>query len=125
PFVSKNFAAAARALRQRPELEARTRLLSITIDPAHDTPDILRVYRAAFIPDAGSGDPVWQLATGNVDEINAIAAFFGLRYWSESGQITHALRTAVVDGAGRVTHVDSGNAWKPAGLMAELERAAR
>jgi protein SCO1 len=125
PFVSKNFAAAARELSARPDLAARTRLLSVTIDPEHDTPDVLRRYRSTFLSGAAGDSAVWQMATGSVDQIDAVSSFFGLRYWPESGQIVHALRTAVLDTAGRVTHVDAGNAWKPAGLVAELEHATR
>jgi protein SCO1/2 len=125
PFVSKNFAATVRELQRRPDLAARVRLLSVTIDPEHDAPDVLRAYRASY---AGGDSPeagVWQLATGSADQVSAIAGFFGLRTWREDGQIVHALRTAVVDVRGRITRVDAGNAWKPAGLIAELERAAR
>jgi len=125
PFVSKNFAAAARALQQRPELAARVRLLSVTIDPEHDTPDVLRGYRTSFVDGDSPQAGVWHLATGSADQVSAIAGYFGLRPWREDGQIVHALRTAVVDVRGRITRVDNGNAWKPSGLMAELERAAR
>jgi len=124
PFVSKNFADAERIMRLRPVLMANTQLLSVTIDPEHDTPDVLRNYRATFFPDAEQASSHWQFATGTPEQIREICEFFGLHYWPESGQITHSLRTVVIDPAGRITHVDPGNAWKPSGLIAELERAA-
>jgi hypothetical protein len=38
----------------------------------------------------------WDLATGSPDEIRALASQFGLTYYSESGQITHSLVTAII-----------------------------
>jgi protein SCO1/2 len=124
PFVSRNFAAAERDIRGRPALMAGTQLLSITVDPEHDAPDVLRAYRARFLSDDSRSSNHWQLATGTPEQIRDICEFFGLQYWPESGQIVHSLRTVVIDPAGRITHVDPGNAWKPSGLIAELERAA-
>ena len=124
PFVSRNFAAAERELERRPRLRQATQLLSVTIDPEHDTPDILRDYRSAFLSYPDRTDH-WQLATGSPKEVRAIAQFFGLQYWAEEGQLVHSLRTVVIDPDGRITHVDAGNAWKPSGLVAELERAVQ
>jgi protein SCO1/2 len=124
PFLSKNFATVERELRNWPRLDSNTQLLSVTLDPEHDTPEVLRKYRAAFIADAERSGNHWVCATGTPEQVKAITGFFGLQYWNETGQIDHSLRTVVVDAAGRITHIDMGNTWKPAGLIAELERAA-
>jgi protein SCO1 len=124
PFVSKNFAAAARQLRDDPQLRSKVELLSVTIDPDNDTPDSLRAYRDTFVQHDAEAARMWRLATGSRDEIRSMTEFFGLQARPQSGQITHALRTVVIDPRGRITHVDVGNAWKPVGLVAELARAA-
>jgi protein SCO1 len=124
PFVSKNFAAAARQLRDDPRLRSKVELLSVTIDPDNDTPDSLRAYRDTFVGRDAEAARVWRLATGTREEIRSMTEFFGLQARPQNGQIVHALRTVVIDPRGRITHVDVGNAWKPVGLIAELERAA-
>jgi protein SCO1 len=49
--------------------------ISITVDPEHDTPDMLKAYADAFEASA----PGWQFLTGKPADINAINAKFGDR----------------------------------------------
>lgn len=49
-------------------------ILSMTVDPEHDTPQRLKSYAEAF----GTG-PGWSFVTGNPDDIRAINAKFGER----------------------------------------------
>ena len=53
----------------------RVRMLSITIDPEHDTPEQLRAYAERF-----HAGPQWQFLTGNLDDIVAVQKAFGA-YW--------------------------------------------
>jgi len=46
PLMMKKFAAAHAALAREPDLAERTRLLTVSFDPGHDTPDVLRAYGA-------------------------------------------------------------------------------
>jgi protein SCO1 len=48
--------------------------VSVSIDPEHDTPEMLKAFAEAF--DAGPG---WQFVTGKPEDIKAIAARFGDR----------------------------------------------
>jgi protein SCO1 len=53
--------------------EARElRVVSIAIDPDHDTPEVLRGYRGRY--DAG---PEWQLLTGSREDIDRVLRAFG------------------------------------------------
>lgn len=58
----------ARMARLQAKVPAGTRLVSITVDPGHDTPEILTRYAATF--DAGSG---WLFLTGSRDALYALA----------------------------------------------------
>ena len=56
-----------------------------------------------------------------------VAAEFGLyveRTPENAIDITHNLRTAVIDPDGRVVKVHTGNSWTPAELVADLEAAS-
>jgi len=57
--------------------------ISITVDPKHDTPEMLKAFGEAF--DAGPG---WQFVTGKPEDINQITARFGDRS-SERGLQDH------------------------------------
>jgi cytochrome oxidase Cu insertion factor (SCO1/SenC/PrrC family)/cytochrome c2 len=49
--------------------------VSITVDPEHDTPALLKAFAEAF----GAGAPAWQFLTGQPGDIRAINAKFGDR----------------------------------------------
>ncbi len=49
--------------------------VSMTVDPEHDTPDMLKAFADAF----GAEAPGWQFVTGPPADINAINAKFGDR----------------------------------------------
>ncbi|MDX6693102.1 MAG: hypothetical protein QOF02_705 [Blastocatellia bacterium] len=121
-LMSDNFAAIDKELQQNPQLYSRTRLLSITIDPEHDQPKILRSYGAAHTGNYTSETfNHWQFATGTKDEVKAIAQFFGLTYYAEADQIVHSLRTAIIGPEGKVFKVYTGNDWKPEEVVQQLK----
>jgi protein SCO1/2 len=122
PLMNQNFAAIDSALQRDAELYAKTHLLSITVDPEFDTPDVLKSFGAAFA--TRQGEPPfahWEFATGSPEEIRNIAAFFGLSYQQDADQIIHSLRTAIISPDGKVVKVYRGNEWKPDELIKDLQ----
>ena len=63
----------------------------------------------------------WRLASGAPQEVRRVATFFGLSYWKDSGQIIHALVTAVVDPQGKVYKVYRGNDWQPTDVLDDIK----
>lgn len=126
PLMMRHFAALEKATAADAALR-QTRLLTVTIDPAYDTPAILRAYGAKHATGDGPRQPFsrWQLATGAAADIKTLAGFFGLDYFTEGGkeQIIHSLRTAIVDPRGRVCKVFEGNEWTVDEVMRELRGA--
>lgn len=120
-LMSNNFAAIARELKASPELGASAHLLSITLDPAHDTPKVLRSYGAAHTENYQNENfSQWEFATGTPEEIQRAANFFGMSYKQDGDQITHALRTAVIAPDGKLYKMYRGNDWKPADVVRDL-----
>ncbi len=95
------------------------RLLSVTLDPAYDTPERLAEYATRYQPDFTR----WTFATGSREEIEKLGTVVGLQIMRTGPLPEHNLRTVVIDPAGRVQHVFNGNAWTPDALAAELRRA--
>lgn len=121
PLVSEHFAELNREVGADAALRERTRLLSVSIDPEHDTPAALRSYGGAYTRNyADERYELWQLATGDPADIRRLAQFFGLEYHAERDQIVHSLRTALVDPAGRVRKVYRGGDWQTADVLREL-----
>jgi protein SCO1/2 len=121
PLMDKHFAAIQKTILSTPAL-ADVRLLTVTLDPAFDRPAILKAYARRREADPA----VWTFLTGEPAEVNQFATQFGL-YVEHNPQnaidITHNLRTAVIDPEGRLVTVHSGNSWTPAELVADLTAA--
>jgi protein SCO1 len=121
-LMSANFAAIEKALGQQPALYERTHLLTISFDPDYDTPKVLRSYGAAYTGRYSDETFThWEFATGSKDEVKGIAQFFGLRYYADSDQIIHGLRTAIIGPDGKVVKNYRGNDWKPEEIIKDLE----
>ena len=123
-LMSNNFAQIERQLGQDPELYAKTHLLSISIDPAHDEPKVLRSYGASHTERYENETFAhWEFATGTGEQVKEIAQYFGLNYFPENDQIIHALRTVIVGPDGKVVKVYTGNEWKTEEVFQELTKS--
>jgi cytochrome oxidase Cu insertion factor (SCO1/SenC/PrrC family) len=81
---------------------------------------VLRQHAATL-----KADPrVWKFATAEEAIVDRFAARFGVNVIREKdGTITHNLRTAVIDPAGRVTAILDNNAWTAEDLVRDLKAA--
>lgn len=104
PFLSQQFARLQEPLRSR--FGEDVRLLSVSIDPEYDTPEVLSAYARRY----GAGD-TWTFATGDPDEIRRMAHLFGVFYVSAGQEVTHNLTTTLVGPDGRVHAIWTGNDW--------------
>lgn len=121
PLMDRQFARIQETLATRPDL-ADVRLLSVTLDPAYDTPAVLKPYAAG----RGANPRVWSFLTGVPAEVAAFGGQFGLYIEHDAKDPTsviHNLRTAVVDGSSRLVKVHNGNAWTTTELLADLAAA--
>jgi protein SCO1 len=127
--MSTNFSDLANQIKEDPAKKDKIRLLSISFDPARDTPAKLKEYGTGYYGQGVKPDFVlWQLAVGKDSEVRKIADFFGLKYEvdpNDKTQINHSLRTAVISPDGKVTKIFSGNEWTPGELLRELEASAK
>jgi protein SCO1 len=117
PLMTNNFAEIDKAIGQDPDVYAKARLLSVSVDPDFDTPKVLRDYGAVFTEPTFSR---WEFATGTRDEIKKVAGYFGLEYWPDRDQIIHSLRTAVIGPDGKLVKLYLGNEWKPSEILSQL-----
>lgn len=126
-LMSKHFSDLANQLNDNAELKDKIRLLSVSFDPATDTPAKLKEYGRGYLgKDSKTDFSVWQLATGADREIKSVADFFGLRYevdQNDKTQFNHSLRTIVVAPDGKIKKVFSGNEWTTGELLKELQAA--
>jgi protein SCO1/2 len=80
-------------------------LLSVTIDPVHDRPEVLARYAETWKADPNS----WHFLTGGLSEVKTMCRKFGMSFWPEEGEFTHCLHTVVIDRWGRLAANFEGN----------------
>lgn len=118
PLMDKNFAAIQAKLKeQRNALKAH--LLTVTIDPQVDTPPVLKKHAQTLDADA----KLWTFATGDRDELDQWAARFGVsvsRATNDPRDITHNLRTMILDRQGNLVQTYTGNEWTPEQVLADI-----
>jgi protein SCO1 len=125
-LMSSNFVQVDRALGQDPELYAKTHLLSVSIDPAYDTAEVLRSYGSAHTERYQNETFAhWEFAGGTTEQVKKIAEFFGLTYFPEKDQIAHGLRTIIISPDGKVAKIYTGNDWKPEEVVQEMKKFGR
>lgn len=121
PLMDRNFVAVQKTIKSTPAL-SDVRLVTVTFDPEFDTPSVLKTHARR----RGADPAIWSFLTGEPDAVSDFADQFGI-YTEDSPQspteITHNLRTAVIDPDGRLVSVHTGNSWTPADLVADLTKA--
>jgi protein SCO1 len=119
PLMDKHFATIQKTIASTPSL-ADVRLVTVTLDPAFDTPKILRAHANRVGADLAR----WTFLTGDPKAVNQFETQLGIyveENSSGSSNIIHNLRTAVIDSQGRLVKIHTGNDWTPAELVADLE----
>ena len=121
PLMDRNFAAIQNEIKKTPGL-GDVRLVSVSFDPANDTPAVLKLHAKTLQADPA----VWHFVTASPGDIKGFAATFGVI--AEPGDespaiLTHNLSTAVIDADGKLVKIRPGNMWTPADLIADLKAA--
>lgn len=124
PRMTHNFAALEKLLAANPALYARTHLLSVSFDPAHDTPARLRAYGAGYIgSDAPKAFAHWEFGAPEESVLTEMAKFFDLgRTEDADTTITHTLSTTLIGPDGKVARFYPGNEWTPEQVCSDLEQ---
>jgi len=120
-LMSSNFAEIDKELQKDEALYKKTHLISISFDPAYDTPKVLRSYGAA---QTGNYDKEtfnhWEFVTGEAEEVKRVAQFFGLTFIPEKGEFVHSLQTALIAPDGKLVKLYSGNEWKTSDVVTDI-----
>jgi protein SCO1/2 len=102
-----------------PALRQRTHLVSVSLDPLHDTPERLRAYAKAHGADLSG----WSFVTGGVEEVQSVLGGYSVGSTrAPDGEIVHTAATYLLDPEGRVARVWLGLEHEPQEIEQELAR---
>ena len=112
PKMSRNFAEIDKALAADPKLYAKTHLVSISFDPAYDTPKVLRSYGGGYTGKfTAETFEHWDFAAPSLTDLPKIEQFYDLGVTGEGVNVMHSLATVVVGKDGRVAAYYPTNDW--------------
>ncbi len=123
PSMSRNFAAIDKLLAADPALYAKTHLLTITFDPAYDTPAVLRSYGGAYTGRYTQETFThWDFAAPSQAELPQLLRFFDLGATPEKDRtITHSLSTVVISPEGKIVKWYPTNDWTPEQVLGDVK----
>ena len=119
PLMDRKFADLAGRLSAVPARAARVRLLSVSFDPEHDTPEVLKKHADS----RGATPPLWTFAVASHRELARVALPLGLTYGPTPNEIIHSLSTALIDAEGRLVRLEAGSGggkWNPADFLKSI-----
>lgn len=108
PAMALRFGQMQKTIQADPKLAARARLLSITLDPEFDRPEILKTYGQAV----GANSAVWSFATGAKEQVAALTKAFAVYNERNGVTLDHTLCTALIGTDGRIVEIWRGNGWR-------------
>jgi protein SCO1/2 len=118
PLMDRNFAAIQTRLKEKNN-DLNATLLSVSFDPVTDTPAVLKKHAEGLKADPA----MWTFVTGDRDDLDQWASRFGVsvsRAMNDPKDITHNLRTAIVDRQGNLVRSYAGNEWTPEQVLADV-----
>jgi protein SCO1 len=119
PLMDKKFSELAQRIAAFPERARQIRLISLSFDPEHDTPDVLKKHAQI----RGATPPLWTYAVASHAELAKIVVPLGLFYQPGDTEIAHNLCTAVIDPEGKLARLEIGtdrNKWDSTDLRKTL-----
>src|ERR1022692_4718389 len=120
PRLSKNFQEASRTLSASGEGSTNWHFLSITFDPAFDTPSVLKAYAERYQYDPRH----WSFLTGPEDKISELARLSGVKADPDNGLINHNFRTLIIDSTNHLQKVFPIGGDLSEAIVSEMRKAA-
>jgi cytochrome oxidase Cu insertion factor (SCO1/SenC/PrrC family) len=108
--------------RMDPEWSGRVRFVSLSFDPARDTPAVMRSYARQSAPEPG-GAPWHFLTTRSRRDIEPILDGFGQDVWIArgSGALPHVLKVFLLDEHGWVREIYTTSFLQPDAVLNDVE----
>jgi protein SCO1/2 len=119
PLMDRKFSELAQRIGAIPERALRIRLISLSFDPEHDTPEVLAKHARI----RGAAPPLWSFAVAAHEELAKIAGPLGLFYDPHTNEIAHNLCTAIIDSEGKLARLEVGttrNKWENVDLLKSI-----
>jgi protein SCO1/2 len=123
PIISGLFERVNALLKKNPKAFARTKLISISIDPAFDKPSVLHHYGLEYLH-TSAGFAHWEFVDSTPANLARLAKSFGEIYIPSHGDIDHTMDTVLIGPDNTFLRTWDGTKWKPSAVAHTVEAAA-
>jgi protein SCO1/2 len=117
PATTLGLARVRKALEKARLWGTRVEFVSISLDPARDTPEVLASYARAY----GAEPAAWHFLTGSPDRVARVIADWGM--WAKvgpSGVLDHPSRIFLVDPRGRQREIYNLEFLSPESVLQDV-----
>jgi cytochrome oxidase Cu insertion factor (SCO1/SenC/PrrC family) len=129
PLAYRVFDALKQSIGARPALRDQTQLVTLSFDPARDTPAVMQRYAGSRVKEDESGVRWYFLTTRSARELMPLVEGFGqdVRWTADrsSGQprreLSHVLKVFLIDRAGFVREIYSSTFLHPQTVLNDIE----
>ena len=128
PLAYRVFDALKEAIAARHELHGKVRFVTLSFDPARDTPEVMKNYAGSRAFDKGNGLRWYFLTTRSARELMPLVEGFGqdIRYSVDKStgrpvrELSHVLKVFLIDRSGSIREIYTSTFLHPQVVMNDI-----
>jgi cytochrome oxidase Cu insertion factor (SCO1/SenC/PrrC family) len=122
PLAYRVFDALKETIVSTPALRGKVRFVTLSFDPARDTPDAMRQYAGSRAVEKGAGLRWYFLTTRSARELLPLVEGFGQDVQSSRGrrELSHVLKVFLIDPAGDIREIYTSNFLHPEVVLNDI-----
>ena len=121
PLAYRVFDALKEAIAATPRLRGQVRFVTLSFDPARDTPEAMRRYAGSRVVESDAGLRWYFLTTRSAKELHPLVEGFGQEVTRSGRELSHVLKVFLIDRAGYVREIYSSNFLHPQSVLNDIE----
>ena len=123
PLAYRVFDALQEAIGARAEMHGKVRFVTLSFDPARDTPEVMKSYAGSRAVEKGNGLRWYFLTTRSARELMPLVEGFGqdVRTTRNGRELSHVLKVFLIDGAGFVREIYTSTFLHPRTVLNDIE----
>ena len=121
PLAYRVFDALQEAIADTPRLHGQVRFVTLSFDPARDTPEAMRRYAGSRVVESDAGLRWYFLTTRSAKELHPLVEGFGQEVTRSGRELSHVLKVFLIDRRGDIREIYSSNFLHPQSVLNDIE----
>jgi len=121
PLAYRVFDALKEAIAATPRLYGQVRFVTLSFDPARDTPEAMRRYAGSRVVESDAGLRWYFLTTRSAKELHPLVEGFGQEVTRSGRELSHVLKVFLIDRRGDIREIYSSNFLHPQSVLNDIE----